>query len=77
MRRSSQPLILWFLCWDLALTALAWLGANEVPSPQVLLGGALVMGALAGNEWLGWRERQRLPTTTGDEHEPSPPTHLS
>jgi Undecaprenyl-phosphate glucose phosphotransferase len=27
IRRSSQPLILWFLFWDLTLTALAWLGA--------------------------------------------------
>jgi drug/metabolite transporter (DMT)-like permease len=36
---------------------LAWLGADEVPSQQVLLGGALVTGALLANEWLGWRER--------------------
>jgi len=36
---------------------LAWLGAGEVPSQQVLLGGALVTGALLANEWLGWRER--------------------
>ncbi len=36
---------------------LAWVGAGEVPSQQVLLGGALVMGALVANEWLGWRER--------------------
>jgi drug/metabolite transporter (DMT)-like permease len=36
---------------------LAWLGAGEVPSQQVLLGGALVTGALLVNEWLGWRER--------------------
>lgn len=57
--------------------ALAWLGANEVPSPQVLLGGALVMGALAGNEWLGWRERQRQKYDDGDEHDPLPPSHLS
>lgn len=59
--------------------ALAWLGASEVPSPQVLLGGLLVMGALAGNEWLGWRERMahyRIQTlsagtdqTAGDEHD--------
>jgi drug/metabolite transporter (DMT)-like permease len=37
--------------------ALAWLGANEVPGPTVLLGGALVIGALLVNEILGWREK--------------------
>ncbi|WP_342132238.1 DMT family transporter [Hydrogenophaga sp. OTU3427] len=36
---------------------LAWLGAGEVPSQQVMLGGLLVTGALLANEWLGWRER--------------------
>ena len=36
---------------------LAWLGANEVPAPTVLTGGALVIGALVLNEALGWRER--------------------
>ena len=36
---------------------LAWVGANEVPSQAVLMGGALVIGALAGNELLGWRQR--------------------
>jgi Undecaprenyl-phosphate glucose phosphotransferase len=30
MKRSSQPLILWFLLWDLALTGGAWLGAYFV-----------------------------------------------
>ena len=39
--------------------ALAWWGANEVPKPQVLQGGLLVLLALAGNEWLGWKHRQR------------------
>ena len=38
--------------------ALAWLGAGEVPLPEVLAGGALVIGALVFNEWLGWRERR-------------------
>lgn len=33
----------------------AWLGAGETPGPAVLGGGALVLAALAGNEWLGWR----------------------
>jgi drug/metabolite transporter (DMT)-like permease len=37
--------------------ALAWLGANEAPAPPVLSGGALVIGALAVNELLGWRSR--------------------
>jgi drug/metabolite transporter (DMT)-like permease len=36
---------------------LAWVGANEVPAPRVLTGGALVMGALLLNEWVGWRQR--------------------
>jgi len=34
---------------------LAWLGANEVPSRTVLVGGALVIGALVANELAGWR----------------------
>lgn len=37
--------------------ALAWLGANEKPGSPVLIGGCLVLGALAFNEWLGMRER--------------------
>ena len=36
---------------------LAWLGANEVPGPSVLTGGALVIGALLANELVAWRER--------------------
>lgn len=36
---------------------LAWLGAGEVPGPTVLAGGALVIGALVGNELMGWRQR--------------------
>ncbi|HEY8359087.1 MAG TPA: permease, partial [Ramlibacter sp.] len=36
---------------------LAWVGANEVPGPTVLAGGALVIGALVINELVGWRER--------------------
>jgi drug/metabolite transporter (DMT)-like permease len=38
--------------------ALAWLGADEVPQSHVLQGGALVLGALVVNEWLGRRERE-------------------
>jgi drug/metabolite transporter (DMT)-like permease len=36
---------------------LAWFGANEVPGSNVLLGGSLVIGALALNELVGWRQR--------------------
>jgi len=35
--------------------ALAWWGAHEAPQLSVLLGGALVLGALLLNECLGWR----------------------
>ena len=38
--------------------ALAWGGAAEVPAASVLIGGALVVGALVFNELLGVRERQ-------------------
>ena len=37
--------------------AWAWIGANEQPAPQVLAGGALVLGTLAVNE--AWRMRSR------------------
>jgi drug/metabolite transporter (DMT)-like permease len=37
--------------------ALVWLGANEAPGTTVLQGGALVVGALAVNEALGWKRR--------------------
>jgi drug/metabolite transporter (DMT)-like permease len=33
----------------------AWIGAGEAPGPTALTGGALVLGALVGNELLGWR----------------------
>jgi len=36
--------------------ALAWWGANEAPQISVLLGGALVLGALLLNECLAWRQ---------------------
>lgn len=36
---------------------LAWLGANEVPQDSVLIGGAVVIGALFANELIGWRMR--------------------
>jgi drug/metabolite transporter (DMT)-like permease len=36
---------------------LAWVGAGEVPGPDVVFGGALVIGALVVNELAGWKER--------------------
>jgi drug/metabolite transporter (DMT)-like permease len=36
---------------------LTWVGAGEVPGRDVLVGGTLVIGALAFNELLAWRER--------------------
>lgn len=40
---------------------LAWAGAGEVPGPEVLTGGSLVIGALVFNELLGWRSRVGTP----------------
>ncbi|WP_174263141.1 DMT family transporter [Variovorax sp. RA8] len=37
---------------------LAWVGAGEAPAPSVMVGGALVIGALVVNEWLGLRGRR-------------------
>ena len=37
---------------------LAWWGAGEAPSTSVLLGGAMVLGALGIHQGLAWRERQ-------------------
>jgi drug/metabolite transporter (DMT)-like permease len=42
--------------------AWAWLGAGEEPSSGVMFGGALVLGALAGNELVALR--RQAPTTT-------------
>ena len=39
----------------------AWLGANEIPDSAVLAGGALVIGALLTNEWLGLQTRRKNP----------------
>lgn len=36
----------------------AWAGAGERPAAWTLGGGLLILGALAGNEWLGWRRRR-------------------
>ena len=35
--------------------AWAWWGAGEEPALTVILGGVLVLGALAWNEWASWR----------------------
>jgi drug/metabolite transporter (DMT)-like permease len=40
--------------------AWAWLLVGEQPSPTTLLGGALVLGALALNEWWGMRSAAAL-----------------
>lgn len=40
---------------------LVWWLAGEAPAPQVLLGGGVVLAALAGNELAGWRDRQSPP----------------
>jgi len=36
---------------------LAWVGAGEVPGATVLVGGALVIGALVANEVLAWSQK--------------------
>ncbi|MEO5772356.1 MAG: DMT family transporter [Burkholderiaceae bacterium] len=36
---------------------LAWVGAGEAPGPAALTGGALVIAALLGNQWLALRDR--------------------
>ena len=38
---------------------LVWWIVGEAPRPEVLSGGALVMGALLGNELLGWYAARR------------------
>lgn len=37
---------------------LTWWGAGEVPGINTLVGGTLVVGALATNEYLGWRQNR-------------------
>ena len=41
-----------------------WLGADEVPGPHVLVGGALVVGALVANEGLALRRRDFVVNAT-------------
>ena len=36
---------------------LAWAGAGEVPGPNVLVGGTLVVSALVINELIGWKQQ--------------------
>lgn len=38
----------------------AWLWAGEAPGTATLVGGVIVLGALMGNELLGWRGRKAL-----------------
>jgi len=45
--------------------ALVWLIAGEVPRPEVLAGGSLVIGALLANELLGWRSGRRTAAPIG------------
>lgn len=40
---------------------LVWWLAGEAPAQQVLIGGAVVLAALAGNELAAWRDRRDLP----------------
>ncbi|MGC9184323.1 MAG: DMT family transporter [Thiomonas sp.] len=37
----------------------AWIGAGEQPSSGTLIGGVLVLSALAGNELFGWRSARQ------------------
>ena len=41
-----------------------WLGADEIPGPHVLVGGALVVGALIANEGLALRGRDDVVNAT-------------
>lgn len=41
-------------------TLWAWFGAGERPAGSTLLGGALILAALIGNEILGWHQARRL-----------------
>ena len=41
----------------------AWLGVGEAPSQAVMLGGSLVLIALAGNEYASWRQRNESITS--------------
>lgn len=51
--------------------AWAWMGAGEAPGTNVLVGGVLVILALAGNELLGWRENSRPGDDDDHDFQPS------
>jgi drug/metabolite transporter (DMT)-like permease len=52
---SAPELSLLCLCEVVFGVAWAWLGTSESPTTSVVLGGSLVVGALAVNEWLAMR----------------------
>ena len=52
--------------------ALVWWVANEAPLASTLIGGGLVIGALLGNELLGWRQRN-LQGASQEQPEPIQP----
>jgi drug/metabolite transporter (DMT)-like permease len=53
---SAPELSLLCLCEVVFGVAWAWVGTSESPTPSVVLGGSLVVGALAANEWLAMRQ---------------------
>lgn len=63
-RRLSAPEVSLLALLEIIFgIGLAWLGAGERPSINVLAGGLLVIGALAGNEWLGLRQARLAAST--------------
>ncbi|MDB5881805.1 MAG: family transporter [Ramlibacter sp.] len=55
-RALKAPEIALLACLEVIFgILLAWAGAGETPGGAVLAGGALVIGALVANEFLGWR----------------------
>ena len=46
--------------------AWAWWGAAEAPAPHVLIGGALVLAALASNELIAMHSKTKQPAQTHD-----------
>lgn len=51
----------------------AWVGAGEVPSTAALVGGAMVLAALVGNELLGWRTAVPAPQPLPQSRHPRSP----
>jgi drug/metabolite transporter (DMT)-like permease len=61
-RTLTAPEIALFALLEVVLGPLwAWLGAGEVPGAATLLGGLIVLAALAGNELAALMQRKRLP----------------